>query len=341
MRSPYRKCDLRTEVLGAELSFPAILAPIGYSRLIHPAGEVAASRGAGAAGTAYILSTIAGHKLEDVRAASTGPVWYQLYLVGGRPAAEAALERACACGLLRAVRHDRYWHVRDARARHPKRHRPAHGRKLDRNDSVSLAIFLRGPRGLPSYLMDGGLHKLPNVIVPGQGPMALIDVAEALANSVVTWQDFRWLREVWPGPIVAKGVLTGEDARRAIDVGAAGVVVSNHGGRQLDGVSATLRVLPEIVKAVNGQVEVLMDGGVRRGGDIIKALCMGARAVLVGPRLRLRTGRGRSARRHQSHRNPARRPGTHDETAGLRVYQRTGPIVRGLPRDWPTVMLTR
>jgi L-lactate dehydrogenase (cytochrome) len=99
---------------------------------------------------------------------------------------------------------------------------------------------------------------------------------------VVTWEDFRWLPKVWPGPIVAKGVLTGDDARRAIDVGAAGVVVSNHGGRQLDGVSATLRALPEIVKAVNGQIEVLMDGGIRRGGDIIKALCLGARAVLVG-----------------------------------------------------------
>jgi L-lactate dehydrogenase (cytochrome) len=112
--------------------------------------------------------------------------------------------------------------------------------------------------------------------------MALIDVAAALAESVVTWQDFHWLRKVWPGPIVAKGVLTGEDARRAIDIGAAGIVVSNHGGRQLDSVSATLRVLPEIVKAVDGQIEVLMDGGVRRGGDIIKAICMGARAVLVG-----------------------------------------------------------
>src|ERR1700719_2736766 len=130
--------------------------------------------------------------------------------------------------------------------------------------------------------MDGGLHTLPNVILPGKGPMALIDVADALANSVVTWGDFQWLREVWPGPIVAKGVLTGDDARRAIDFGAAGVVVSNHGGRQLDGVSATLRVLPEIVKAVNGQIEVLMDGGILRGGDIVKALCMGARAVLVG-----------------------------------------------------------
>jgi L-lactate dehydrogenase (cytochrome) len=145
-----------------------------------------------------------------------------------------------------------------------------------------MSQFFTRPGWVASYLMDGGLHGLPNVVIPGKGPMQLLDVAAALAASVVTWQDFHWLREVWPHPIVAKGVLTGDDARRAIDAGAAGVVVSNHGGRQLDGVSATLRALPEIVKAVNGQIEVLMDGGVRRGGDIVKAVCMGARAVLVG-----------------------------------------------------------
>jgi isopentenyl diphosphate isomerase/L-lactate dehydrogenase-like FMN-dependent dehydrogenase len=275
------QCNLRTKVLGAELSFPAILAPIGYSRLIHPAGEVAASRAAGAAGTAYILSTIAGHKLEDVRAASTGPVWYQLYLVGGRPAAEAALDRAWKAGFSAL-----FVTIDTGTAGMRERDiRNGTGQLMGGNwigMIPHLSQFFSRPAWVASYLLDGGLHKLPNVVIPGQGPMALIDVAAALSESVVTWQDFHWLRKVWPGPIVAKGVLTGEDARRAIDVGAAGVVVSNHGGRQLDGVSATLRVLPEIVKAVNGQAEVLMDGGVRRGGDIIKAICMGARAVLVG-----------------------------------------------------------
>jgi isopentenyl diphosphate isomerase/L-lactate dehydrogenase-like FMN-dependent dehydrogenase len=275
------KCDLRVKVLGAELSFPAILAPIGYSRLIHPAGEVAASRAAGAAGTAYILSTIAGHKLEDVRAASTGPVWYQLYLVGGRAAAEAALERAWKAGFSAL-----FVTIDTGTAGMRERDIRNGTGQLMGGDWIGmiphLSQFFSRPGWVASYLLDGGLHKLPNVVIPGQGPMALIDVAAALSESVVTWQDFYWLRKVWPGPIVAKGVLTGDDARRAIDVGAAGVVVSNHGGRQLDGVSATLRVLPEIVKAVNGQVEILMDGGVRRGGDIIKAICMGARAVLVG-----------------------------------------------------------
>lgn len=110
----------------------------------------------------------------------------------------------------------------------------------------------------------------------------MVDVSAALASSTVTWQDLRWIREAWSGPIVIKGIMTGEDARRAIDAGASAIVVSNHGGRQLDCVPATLQVLPEIVEAVNGQVEVLMDGGVRRGTDVVKAICLGARAVLVG-----------------------------------------------------------
>jgi L-lactate dehydrogenase (cytochrome) len=112
--------------------------------------------------------------------------------------------------------------------------------------------------------------------------MPLIDVTSALSRAVVTWADLRWIRQSWPGPIVIKGVLTGEDARRAVDEGAAAIVVSNHGGRQLDSVSPTIKVLPEIVAAVKGETEVLMDGGVRRGSDIVKAICLGARAVLVG-----------------------------------------------------------
>ena len=289
------RCDLRTTVLEAELSFPAILAPIGYSRLMHPDGECAAAHGAGTAGTAYILSTISGHALENVRAASTGPVWYQLYLVGGRPAAEAALERASRAGFSALVV------TIDTGTAGMRERDIRNGTAQLMSGNVLgmipfLGQFLTRPAWLAAYFLDGGLHRLPNVVIPGKGPgpgpmaagqtapgpMALIDVAAALDDSVVTWQDFAWLREAWPGPIVVKGVLTGDDARRSIDVGAAGVIVSNHGGRQLDGVSATLRALPEIIKAVNGRAEVLMDGGVRRGSDIVKAICMGARAVLVG-----------------------------------------------------------
>jgi L-lactate dehydrogenase (cytochrome) len=112
--------------------------------------------------------------------------------------------------------------------------------------------------------------------------MPLLDVNAALASAAVTWADFRWLRDCWRGPIVAKGVLTGDDARRAVDAGVSAIAVSNHGGRQLDGVPAALRALPEVVAAANGQVEVLMDGGIRRGADVVKAIGLGARAVLCG-----------------------------------------------------------
>jgi len=138
------------------------------------------------------------------------------------------------------------------------------------------------PRWLLSFLIDGGVPKLENIVITGKGPMSLIDVTAALAQAVVTWEDIRWLKRIWTGPIVVKGVLTADDAKRAVAEGAAAIVVSNHGGRQLDGAPATLRVLPEVVAAVNGQAEVLMDGGVRRGSDIVKAICLGARAVLLG-----------------------------------------------------------
>jgi L-lactate dehydrogenase (cytochrome) len=145
-----------------------------------------------------------------------------------------------------------------------------------------LPQVLARPGWLMSFLLDGGLPALPNVVVPGKGPMPLVDINAALAESTVTWADLRWIREVWRGPIVVKGVLTGDDARHAMDEGAAAISVSNHGGRQLDGVQASLRALPEVVEAVKGRIEVLMDGGIRRGTDIAKAICMGARAVLCG-----------------------------------------------------------
>jgi isopentenyl diphosphate isomerase/L-lactate dehydrogenase-like FMN-dependent dehydrogenase len=145
-----------------------------------------------------------------------------------------------------------------------------------------LPQVLSRPGWLVGFLLDGGLRRLPNVILPGKGPMTLVDVNAALASSAVTWTDLGWIRDCWRGPIVVKGILTGDDARRAVEEGAAAISVSNHGGRQLDGVPAAVRALPEVVAAVNGQVEVLMDGGIRRGTDIVKAICLGARAVLCG-----------------------------------------------------------
>jgi L-lactate dehydrogenase (cytochrome) len=145
-----------------------------------------------------------------------------------------------------------------------------------------LPQMLARPRWLAGFLADGGLMTFPNVVLAGQGAMPYADVGPALERSVVTWADLDWIREAWRGPIVVKGVLTADDARRTIDAGADALVVSNHGGRQLDTVSSTLRALPDVVAAVAGRIDVLMDGGIRRGADIVKALCLGARAVLVG-----------------------------------------------------------
>jgi len=131
------------------------------------------------------------------------------------------------------------------------------------------------------WFADGGLMNFPNIVLK-DGPMGYADVAAALEQSMVSWADLKWIREAWQGPIVVKGVHIGDDARRAIDEGADAIVVSNHGGRQLDTVAPTIRALPEIVAAANGQIEVLMDGGIRAGSDVVKALCLGARAVLIG-----------------------------------------------------------
>jgi isopentenyl diphosphate isomerase/L-lactate dehydrogenase-like FMN-dependent dehydrogenase len=274
-------CSLCTSVLGFNLSLPFLLAPVGYSRLMHPSGEVAAARAAGKAGTAYILSTISGHKLEDVRRASSGPVFYQLYLMGGRGAAEASIERARLAGFnaLVVTIDTPVAGIRERDYRNGMRELVSGG-VLEKIPYLPQ-LFAR-PGWLASYLLDGGLPGLPNVIIPGKGPMPLIDVSAALAESAVTWADLRWIKEAWKGPIVIKGVLTAEDALRSIDEGAAAISVSNHGGRQLDGVPASLRALPEVVEAVKDQIEVWMDGGIRRGADVAKAICMGARAVLCG-----------------------------------------------------------
>jgi L-lactate dehydrogenase (cytochrome) len=273
--------NLGTRVLGCDLALPFLLAPVGYSRLMNPVGEVGAARAAGNAGTAYILSTISGHKLEDVKAGSKGPVFYQLYLMGGRAAAEGSIERARIAGFSALV-------VTIDTAISGVRERDfRNGMK----ELVSGGIFeklpflpniLSHPRWLAGFLADGGMPALPNVVIPGKGPMALVDVAAALAASTVTWADLKWIRELWRGPIMVKGVLTADDARRSVDEGAAAISVSNHGGRQLDCVSPSLRALPEVVKAVHGQIEILLDGGIRRGTDVVKALCLGARAVLCG-----------------------------------------------------------
>jgi len=274
-------CDLRVSVLGQSLSMPLILAPVGSSRLMYPRGEEAAAGAAGAAGIAYALSTLSGCRLEDVAAASKQPLWYQLYLIGGRDCALSAIERAKAAGFSALVV------TIDTPVAGMRERDIRNGVKELLGDNFLSKLpfvsqLLIKPGWLARFLSDGGLMKFENVVIPGKGPMLYADVTAALEDSVVTWSDLEWIQRAWGGPIVIKGVHTSDDARRAVDVGAKALVVSNHGGRQLDNVAPTLRIVPEVAASVGDQIEVLLDGGIRRGSDIVKALCLGARAVMVG-----------------------------------------------------------
>ena len=274
-------CDLRTTVFGTTFELPFILAPIGFTRLFYPRGEVHAARAAHEAGTGYVLSTFSGTRLEEVRDNTSGPLWFQLYVPGGRDIAEATMARAKKAGytVLVVTIDTPVAGMRERDFRYGVR--PL----LQGNLWGSLPYawqFVKRPRWVLDYLGDGRPRVFPNVELPGVGPMPCGDVGLILERTIITWDDLRWMRDAWNGPVVVKGIHTGDDARRAMDAGVDGVVVSNHGGRQLDGVPASLRALPEVVEAVNGRIEVLMDGGIRRGGDIVKAICLGARAVLVG-----------------------------------------------------------
>jgi isopentenyl diphosphate isomerase/L-lactate dehydrogenase-like FMN-dependent dehydrogenase len=275
------QCELGTTVLGIPVSMPILLAPVGSSRMFYPRGEEVAAQQAGLAGTIYILSTLSGCRLEDVKRATSGPAWYQLYLVGGRDAARAAIARAKAAGFSALVV------TIDTPVAGLRERDVRNGTKelLARTPAMFQYLwqFLARPGWLLDTVGDGGLMKFPNVVPPETGqPFPYADITVALEQTTVTWDDMAWIRDAWGGPIIIKGVLTGDDARRAVDEGASAVVVSNHGARQLDTVSSTLRALPDVVAAVQGKTEVLMDGGVRRGGDVAKAICLGARAVMVG-----------------------------------------------------------
>ena len=272
--------DTRTTVLGHELSVPFILAPVGSSRLFWPRGEAAASAAAGKAGTIYTLSTLSGTRMEEVKEACSGTTWFQLYLAGGRDVALKGIARAKACGysalvvtIDTPVAGMRERDVRNGTA------------QLLTRDPVQMLPHVwqvvTRPGWVLDFFRDGGLMSFPNIVL-ADGPMGYGDIGAQLEAAAVAWEDLRWIAEAWNGPIVVKGVHTADDARRAVDLGAKAVVVSNHGGRQLDGVAPTLHVLPEVLEAVGDEVEVLIDGGIRRGSDIVKALALGARAVLVG-----------------------------------------------------------
>ncbi len=269
---------LAVELFGRTLSLPVLLAPCGLVSAVHPDGPGGAARAARDRGTVSVLSAVAGVSPERVASAlGTGdrPLWYQLYAPGGRADWEPLVDHAAAAGceaLMVTV------------------DTPALGnRERDRRNGISGSMGLgsRGRALLAAQVVarPGWAARMGRALVASRrqgaddGPTVGLVAA---GGSPFTWDDVAALVERWDGPVVVKGILGGPDARRAIDAGVAGVVVSNHGGRQLDGAPATLDVLPEVVAEVAGAVPVLLDSGVRRGGDVVKAIALGATAVLVG-----------------------------------------------------------
>ena len=272
--------ELKISVLDQTFELPFLLGPVGSSRMFYPKGEVVAAREAGKAGTGYTLSTLSGCRLEDVKQATSCPAWYQLYLLGGRDVALKTIARAKAAGFSAIVL------TIDTPVSGLRELDVRNGTKelLSQNPLTMLPFLpqmLAKPCWLTQWFGDGGLMNFPNVQLD-DGPMGYTEIGPALEQSVVTWDDLKWIREAWGGKLIIKGVHIGDDARKAIDLGVDAVVVSNHGARQLDSVAPTIRVLPEIVNAVNGEIDVLLDGGIRRGSDVVKAFCLGAKGVLIG-----------------------------------------------------------
>jgi len=271
--------DLSTTVLGQRVASPVILAPAGFQRISHPDAELAVARAAGQAGVAYALAGLTSYPLESVAAVSTGPRWFQLYQpLDELAATDALVDRVAAADFdalcITVDTAARGFRVRDAR----------NGFSLPLTLSPRLAYQAALRPGWTWQLLAGHLGHRPRLRPQAHGafPAGSSGTSNSLVRPV-TWTDIAHLRERWSGPLVVKGVLRADQARRLVeDFGVDGVVVSNHGGRILDSGLATLEALPDIVDAVGGRAEVFVDGGIRRGTDVVKALALGARACLVG-----------------------------------------------------------
>ncbi len=250
--------NLATTLLGERLAMPIAVAPTAFHRLAHPDGELATVRAAGEAGTLFVLSTLSTTAVEAVTAAATGPVWFQLYVYKDRGATEALVRRVEAAGCRALVL------TVDA---------PLLGRR-ERDVKNRFA--------LPPPLAIENLHGAGEHVPPRSGDSGLAAYVADLLDAGLTWDVIGWLRSITRLPVVVKGIVRADDAVHAIQAGAAGVVVSNHGGRQLDASPATIDVVARIADAVAGRGEILLDSGVRRGTDVIKAIALGARAVFVG-----------------------------------------------------------
>jgi lactate 2-monooxygenase len=258
--------DLSTTVLGTAMPAPIVLAPVGVQGIVHPDAELAVARAAAALRVPFTLSTVSSYRLEDVaEAAGDSPRWFQLYWPRDPDVAASLLGRARAAGFTTLVltldTFSLAWRPRDLAAAY-----------LPFLQRLGLANYESDPAFL------AGLERSPD----DDPTSSILRWLSMFGDPSKTWDDLPWLREHWDGPIVLKGVLHPDDARRAADAGIDGVVVSNHGGRQVDGSIASLEALPDVVTAVGDRIEVLFDSGVRTGSDVVKAIALGARAVLVG-----------------------------------------------------------
>ena len=276
--------DLRTSLFGSELAFPVLTAPCGAMRLVHPEGDLGVALAAGRAGTIYVASSVSGFSLEEI-AAVAGPRWFQLYRFRNRDYMESLVVRAQEAGYGALVV------TVDTTV--------GGNREKDRKNGYANDVFrvnlrnalrmgpqvARRPGWFYRYWRDGMPSIVANSLAftAAHGPIGLTAMTSPSEESMSpSFDDIVRIRAMWKGPLLVKGILTAEDALRSAALGADGVIVSNHGGRQLDGAPATVEVLPDIVAAVGGSMEVLLDSGVRRGTDVVKALALGAKAVLVG-----------------------------------------------------------
>ena len=271
--------SLETELFGTSLAMPVVLAPVGLTGMYARRGEVQAARAAAAAQVPFTLSTVSVCAIREVQAASSAPIWFQLYVLKDRGFMRDALERAQAAGVTTLV------FTVDMPVP-GSRYRDAHSGMSGPN-----AAFRRMVQAAthPRWAWDVGLrgrpHDLGNISAYRGAPTALEDYIGWLGANFdpgIGWRDLQWIRDVWKGSIVIKGILDVEDAREAVRFGAQGIVVSNHGGRQLDGVLSSARALPAIADAVKGQLTILADSGVRSGLDVVRMLALGADAAMLG-----------------------------------------------------------
>jgi len=273
------QCCLDTELLGAAASMPAIVGPTGLNGLFWPDADIHLARAAHTKGLPFVLSTASTSLLEDVRAATPGELWLQLYVQRERSIAEHLMQRAVANGytvLLLTV---------DVPVHGNRDHDKRNGFKLPLRPSMRLLLDVATHPHWCWQMLTCGSPQLKNLAVSSQARENLGTQAAALSRDMdmgLTWDDMAWLRRQWPGRIVIKGIQSLSDAYRARDCGADGIVLSNHGGRQLEGAPSPVELLPQVAQALGRQMDILVDGGVRRGSDIAKARALGARAVLLG-----------------------------------------------------------